>query len=360
MILQNKNILLISPEPWEHVFVSKHHYALHLGKRNNRIFFLNPPSKTEAVAPTKYKNVYAVDYRGFIKGLRFYPSSIQKFFIKRKFEKLQQRCGVDFDIIWSFDNSVFFDFSALPGNVLKLCHIVDSSQYFQFGKAATTADYCFCVTDFLKRDLEKYNRNVVKINHGYAEPEYATSATCQLPGSNSLKAMYAGNLEIPYIDWDLVHTLISDNPSIDFCFAGPISDAYKRALPVSRFQNVHYLGKLEKDSLSRCLQVADVLLLVYKAEAFKEQVANSHKVMEYLASGKVLVATYTDELQSLAAAHLILMSDRNKQLPSIFSKAVQNLWEWNSQEKKQRRVQYAMENTYDKQIDRIERILSGY
>src|SRR5947208_1346282 len=153
MKLKNKNILLISPEPLDHIFVSKHHYATHLAKRGNKIFFLNPPGNFDSISNTHFEGVYSVSYQGFPAGIRFYPSFLQKKIIKRKFNHLQRECNIRFDIIWSFDNSVFFDFSALPSHVIKISHIVDLNQDFQTQKAAITADYCFCTTEAIKHRL---------------------------------------------------------------------------------------------------------------------------------------------------------------------------------------------------------------
>src|SRR4030081_3223301 len=43
--LKNKTILLISPQGWGPMFLSKHHYAIELAKRGNTIYFLNPPGE---------------------------------------------------------------------------------------------------------------------------------------------------------------------------------------------------------------------------------------------------------------------------------------------------------------------------
>lgn len=40
----NKTILIISPEPWGKMMISKHHYALELAKLGNEVYFLNPPN----------------------------------------------------------------------------------------------------------------------------------------------------------------------------------------------------------------------------------------------------------------------------------------------------------------------------
>ena len=41
--LHNKTILLISPQSWGTMFLSKHHYAIELARRGNTVYFLNPP-----------------------------------------------------------------------------------------------------------------------------------------------------------------------------------------------------------------------------------------------------------------------------------------------------------------------------
>ena len=43
MSLKDKVILIISPQPWYQLFVSKHHYAIELAKYGNTVYFLNPP-----------------------------------------------------------------------------------------------------------------------------------------------------------------------------------------------------------------------------------------------------------------------------------------------------------------------------
>ena len=41
--LRDRTILLVSPNEWGAMHVSKHHYALELAERGNRVIFLNPP-----------------------------------------------------------------------------------------------------------------------------------------------------------------------------------------------------------------------------------------------------------------------------------------------------------------------------
>jgi len=353
MELKKKNILLISPEPWDHIFVSKHHYATHLAKKGNNIYFLNPPSDQKKVMTTKYKNVYSVNYKGFPKGLRFYPSLIQQYFIQKMFNRVQKWCNVEFDIVWSFDNSVFFDFSALPKRVLKISHIVDLNQNFKLAQAADTADFCFGVIPLIVSRLKANNEHSFLINHG-VQPFNKTGDKQTVPGNNKLKAMYIGNLKMKFIDWSLLHILVKQNKNVDFIFLGENTTDYSDFFIK---ENVYYLGKVKAEEIPAFLKSSDILLLTY-SEDYYTNYATPHKMMEYLASGKMVVATKTMEYNTLAEKELIIMSEQNSDFPDLFREVITEIEEWNIPEKQNMRKAFALDNTYDRQITRIENIIN--
>lgn len=356
MQLVNKNILLISPEPWNHIFVSKHHYATHLAVRGNKVYFLNPPSKISGCTETEYESVFSVNYKGFIRGLRFFPTFLQRCFIRKKFEQLQKLCQVKFDIVWSFDNSVFFDFSALPKEVYSISHIVDLNQDFEFENAAKTADICFGVCQPILKKLLKCNVDSYFINHGFNNPPEDVNKVI-LPGENKIKAFYGGNLDIKYLDWGLIEKLIDYFKHVDFIFAGPwknieIKNKYLRK------ENFFYLGVINSNEIKKFYSFSDILLILYLYKEFKDQLSNTHKMMEYLGSGKVITATWIEEYSRLVESGLIKMSQTHEQFMENFNEVKNNLDYWNSEELASKREAYALNNTYAKQIEKIEQLLS--
>lgn len=361
MTLKGRTILIISPEPWNHISVSKHHYAVYLAKRRNRVFFLNPPGKRAAVDDTQFVDVLSVHYKGFIKGLKYLPSFVRHLVVKLTYQRLQQLCNTEFDIVWSFDNSVFFDFDALPKQTIKISHIVDLSQNFETKRAAANADYCFCTTEFLKERLLNFNSRVFKIKHGYHFSGTA-DVTLTVPSIRT-RVYYVGNLSIPYIDWILLEEIVDGHQEVDFFFVGPGQDSFSDIVEVRKAKqrvidstNTKFLGAVESDDLSIHYDSADILILVYQ-QCYHKQVANPHKMMEYLGCGRVIVATFTAEYQDVRQKGLMLMSDENSEFPEIFDRALKDLPYWNSQSMQKERKAYAMENTYAKQIDRIEQII---
>lgn len=357
MNLRNKNILLISPEPWSHIFVSKHHYAIHLAELSNQVFFLNPPSGKLSCKETEYKNLYSAEYNGFLKGLRWLPGFLQKIIIRRKFEQLQKLCKTQFDIVWSFDNSVFYDFSALPKQLYCVSHIVDFSQDFQFKQAALTADLCLGVCQSITNKQKQWNLNSHFINHGFNN-QLKINSTISLPGSSKTKVFYAGNLDIEYIDWSIVNRLIAEFPSIDFVFAGPWINASQK-VSYLKHSNFHYVGVLKSTELSAYYQLSDILLITYRNNDFPEQLTNTHKMMGYLGSGKMIAATWTAEYEQLALDGLIKMAKSANEFNEIFKEVISNLAHWNSAKLRQSRIDVANENTYHKQIEKIENLTQG-
>jgi len=356
--LTGKNILLISPEPWDHIFVSKHHYAIHLARRGNKVFFLNPPGESEGVRLSGYENVVSVHYAGFPKGLRFYPGPVQRRVMRDRFLRLQGLCDTRFDIVWSFDNSVFFDFTAFPEDVFTISHIVDLNQNFQLEKAAATARICFATTEQILANLLPANSRSFKINHGFSS--HTPDAALSLPGKAEAKVLYAGNLAMPYIDWSVLHAAVTENSEVDFVFVGPDNpdQTSKNRMKQEVFDasNVHCVGRVPSERLQEYYRAADVLIISYQERYHSDQ-ANPHKMMEYLGSGKVVVATFTGEYEALNASELIVMSGSNHEFPTKLKQVLANLHHWNADSKQELRKQFAQANTYDAQLNRIETLI---
>jgi hypothetical protein len=92
-------------------------------------------------------------------------------------------------------------------------------------------------------------------------------------------------------------------------------------------------------------------LILYDAETYPEQVAAPHKMMDYFASGKPIVATWMEEHRE--HTDLIRMVERQEDFIPAFEEVLENLEEWNAPELQERRKAIAEAQTYDKLLDRI-------
>ena len=290
------------------------------------------------------------------------PSFLAAFIIKKEIKSIEERLLVIFDIIWNFDPSRFFNLNSLSQK-LRICHLVDLNQVFRRVSLAGTSDLCFVTTDFIKRELTKHNSKTFKVGHGCQLPQEEIVQQ-SLPGDNVIKAVYVGNLTIPYIDWEILLLTIEQHSEIDFCFIGPYQNSnisrtdstiVSVIFKLQKRSNVFFMGSFPSQKISGYLIAADMLMLVYKAQDYPEQLANPHKVMEYLASGKVTVATYTDEYKD--KPDLLAMCKSNSEYPALFANVASRLHKYNSPEKLKKRRQFARKSTYKNRIVQIEQII---
>ncbi|MGL1889888.1 MAG: glycosyltransferase [Reichenbachiella sp.] len=349
MKLRDQNILLISPEPWDHIWVSKHHYARTLAEMGAKVVFANPPKNTWSLKQTEFPNLQVLDYPKFIPGLRKLPSFISQRIIKQKLKQIERHCAVCFDIIWSFDNSVFFDFTLLE--TYNISHVVDLNQDFETAKAARTADICLGNTAPIITRLQINNLNAHFINHGLhisSEKE-----PLDLQPTDGLKIGYCGNLDIPYLDWATLEQAFDQLTDCTFYLAGKCvrnQDKLQR-------DNVVYLGQLNASQLKSFYDDMDLLILCYLADDYSDQLANPHKFMEYLASGKPIVSSYTHTYDDIPE---ILMSHKQEEWLSLLKKSLIDYPIWNSKEMSHMRNKIAQDNTYEKQIERIENKINTF
>lgn len=361
-ILNSAYILMISPEPCGGHFVSKHHYAITLAELGHQVYFLNPPRNDlleTQVCETKYKNMWSVSAKQVAKGLRFYPKNLRNFLERRWLEKLEEKIGITFTTIWLFENSRFYDLDFAKER-LKIYHQVDSNQNFHIKSAAQNADICFCVTDFIKMDLSLYNQKVFKISHGINLKQKSSILNIEQENrfNNTTNVAYIGNLNMMYINENILYHLVQQNPTIMFHFIGSYTAKTLLYIRCKKFNNVIWWGSVESSLIPTILKKIDINLLVYRSEEYMEQLANSHKILEYLYSGKVTVATYTDEYKD--KRYLLEMVDDSSIFIDKFEDVVKNLDVYNSKEKQQQRIAFAKSNSYEKQLEKILKYLKQY
>jgi hypothetical protein len=361
MLNSNKSqILIISPEPWDGLFVSKHHYAITLTQLGCEVYFLNPPTaslKNITISNTNYNNLYKVDAPQVFKGLRFFTKKIRNYLEKRWLEKFEVIIGKKFTTIWLFENSRCYDMD-FAEDKLKIYHQVDSNQNFHIKEAASSADICFCVTDFIKRDLQVHAKKVFKISHGINlsnEKKPLSKDDIDKFKKDGIHATCIGNFDATDIHENIFYNLVKSFPNVNFHFVGNYS---KKRSFYNRFKNqknIIWWGRVDSTFIPSILERVDINLLAYRYEDYPEQTANSHKILEYLYSGKVIVATYTDEYKD--KRYLLEMVDSSNDYIQKFSQVINNIDFYNAIEKQQERILFAKNSSYEKRLELIINIL---
>ena len=126
-----KSYLIISPQPWGKMYLSKHNYAIELALAGNTVYFINPPNYQRFSASFSktveevQQNLFVIDYTipSSVYVLRFKARPIHDYFIRKTLIK-QLNSISRFDELWCFEPNIFSGFKGFNARK-KLLFIVD-------------------------------------------------------------------------------------------------------------------------------------------------------------------------------------------------------------------------------------------
>jgi hypothetical protein len=375
MKLNDKTILIISPEYWGINRISKHHYALELAKRNNTVYFLNPPSiildNYDISLKKINKNLIIITYSLYLRGLNLLPNIIRKYFHYIQANNLLKSIKEKIDIVWSFDPYRFQNLTVFRA-ILNIYHAVDIHKTKVELDIANNADIILATSDKILERFVSVKKPKFKINHGLAE-YFIGDENVQINGkkdysneisiNKNIKAGYVGNLFYKYLDVKVFKSIIRQNERVFFYFIGPyeksnlVGDEHNLSFIkfLQNCENVHLIGPKPSTDLPFYLNHLDIFLLCYSGDKNVAEMSNPHKMLEYLSTGKAVVSHYVDEY--IDYPDLIEMVESNRELPIKFKEVVCNIEYYNSPIKSEARKAFAFQNTYMKQLDRIENLI---
>ncbi len=364
---EGKTILIISPDKWSNLRVSKHNYAVKLAELGNRVVFLEPPTldgpKQPQLRKAESDPVELISYNTFVKGERFIPLTLLNMIRRSQAKAINRLIGNNADVVWSFYPSQFFDLSVFQAKI-SIFHPVDKVLSTRYWIAAKNASLVLSVSDYLLKDFAAFNKHAYIINHGIAE-DYAEIAS-QKPSNDSvnssdLKFGYVGNLLRQDIDHPILLKILKQHPTVTFIFWGSYKVSDQTPSKVVEFidqlkslPNVVLKGLTHPAEIAKESPTMDGFLCCYDPEIEVNRASNNHKMLEYLSTGKIVVSHFVEMYAD--KTHLLQMATtyKNNELPLLFKQVVGNLAFWNSVEKQQERKAFALDNTYLKQIIRIE------
>ncbi len=375
---ENKVILILSPEKWGKMMLSKHHYAMELAKKGNKVYFLNPPqgnvSDTIKIERNKIDNLNIITYRKpFYYKLFYHFKPLFDFLFKNKVRKIRKTIGTQIDILWSFDIRGLYNLSSFNSKIIAF-HPVDPVSLKQTEKAARSADIIIGISEKILDSYCKINKPKKFINHGLnrifslkAETSL-NNVKCNI--TQNIKAGYFGNLLRNDINHNLIKQLVSENQNVEFNFWGPIvlkdsnigGSNNEKIISFIKFlhneKNVVIHGALKKEKLVKDIEDIDIFILFYIFAPSSDR-SNAHKLIEYLATGKVIVANLFSTYKDFDELIVMPKEDNDLKLPALFKEVINNLDYYNSPELQKKRIEFALNNTYEKQIERIEKIINS-
>jgi len=375
--LKNKSILLISPQAWGKMFVSKHHYAIELAKQGNTVYFLNPPepsSRKEKItieASDVQQGLFIIHHKlSFPYNIKFHFITLFHALMKGHIKRILKKIGTPIDIVWSFDLGNLYPFQFFPASAFKIFHPVDEPLNETAMQSGKGAQIIFSVTREILEKYSMYNVPAHFINHGVSE-SFLKNSDDPFKIDSIIRVGFSGNLLRNDIDRETFLTIISQNPNIIFeCWGsyemkesniGGSSDiASQRFIQdLKSAPNMILHGAIAPSILAKELNRMDAFLICYDVEKDQSKGTNYHKVMEYLSTGKVVISNNITTYKEMPGL-ISMVSERqhNDNLPILFREVISHLDIYNSPDSIKQRKKFAEENTYKKQLSYIEQILN--
>lgn len=368
------------------MLISKMHYAIELVRKGYKVYFINPPvpaaGKGLATVSEEREggNLVIIDLNT-VAGSLFFRHKLPFVFraINRRYIRaIGKIAGREIDQVWSFNPNLFVDLRLFRAR-RSILLLYDFYRGRHVMKAAASADAIISVSQLILDHYEGAAPPKLLVQHGlgqhfagYAQEriqkgEPDASRTATLNPTPGVKVGYVGNLLRAGMNMVAAIRIISENPGVEFHFWGPYtrvdnnvtsadasiqSDLAEFIEFLQRQANVVLHGVADQPTLARGLFEMDMFLFLYSPRKDINGASNAHKLVEYLSTGKVVVSTY---VSNYSGTSLLEMCDKEDEenLPGIFKKVVDSLPLYNSAGKQRQRIDFALDNTYVRQVDRI-------
>lgn len=370
MVFENKTVLILSQQDWGTMFLSKHHYAVELGKMGNHVYYIEGPNSDMSLAKgqvqiynTEHKNVYYVKHRlSFPLFVKFKLPVVYNFLITHHIKKLVRALPHKVDAVVSFDISNTLPLPAF-GNCSKILIAADDSKDKAAVDAARGAS---AVLSIAKEYLVKYEGCGIPLyNLGHGVASYFINDEISEIVNNPLQIGMSGNFLRKDLDRPTMLRIFNNHPEISFNLWGSYeyatsnlsSDNDANTLlfidALKRLKNVKLRGQVLPRVLAEELKKMDGFLICYDIEKDQSGGTNYHKVLEYLATGKVIVSnnitTYHTEDRLIE-----MPAERNNiNLPALFREVVTNIEKYNTPAQQQKRITYARYHSYVSNLQKI-------
>ncbi|HRP17195.1 MAG TPA: glycosyltransferase [Ginsengibacter sp.] len=371
-----KTIVILSSEPWGKMKLSKMHFAEELATEGNKVFFVNPPRKIESdklcyadsLADNRYITLIYTresERRVFLRQKLFPLYRI----LENRYIKAIKKITGKIDELWCFNPQFIVDISKF-GASKTLLFMYDFYKGKHLMNTTKQSDAILSVAQNILDYFSAVDTPKLLLNHGLASVFIDAMNLHFNKKDDKIRIGYVGNLLRGSIDISSFERIINDNPEIQFNIWGPagLQDNNVSGADVttekqnfiqflSEQKNVVFRGVKTPDVLAKEIQEMDAFLFIYSSEKDMNGAANSHKLMEYLSTGKAVFSTFVSHFKD--SGLLVMDKQGSKDFCEFFNQKIKKLNQYNSPEEQMKRMSFAKDNSYRKQVDRIEKFLES-
>jgi hypothetical protein len=302
-------VLIISPQHWGIMHVSKHHYAIELAKLGHEVYFLEPLEPTWKIGSTRffqkelqYPNLKVLSHTILAPyNLKFHSKVFFDLFMKHHIQKMEKQIG-HFDLVWSFDLTDAIPLKYFNAN-RKIFFAADWPPNKDAIGAAESADLLVSVAQEILDQYPKKHKKLL-VSHGVAQCFIDAGKIPFVKSDEQFRIGMSGNFLRPDIDRPVLLDIIRSFPDILFeCFGayesknsnlGGANDqdtiTFIEALKTAPNVILHAMVNPEKLAVE--LRRMDAFLICYDLGKDQSRGTNYHKVSEYLVYGRPIVSNY--------------------------------------------------------------------
>ena len=362
--LKGQRILVVSPQPWNHIALSKHHYASELARRGNDVFFLGPPdagslrTEVDVAGLDDVEGLAVVDWTvPFPLSLRFHARGIYDLLMARALRRVRASLGGELDAVWCFDLNLYTNLRKFGARRAVYFPVDPVSERYQVGPGRT-ADLILSVSDTILSSFGGVSTPRSRVGHGLAEAFADVAQSGAASSDAPLRVGYVGNLDHPALDREVLAEAIRQLPHVEFHLWGPGTLEEEAGAAWRAFPNVVLRGVVATRVLACEVQAMDAFVLAYRADRSYD-CSNSHKILEYLSTGRVVVASHLSEYAGRDDLVLMTPPGDNSGLPALLADVLARRALHNAPLRQGQRRAYALDHTYARQLDRIAGLLSA-
>ncbi len=328
-MVQSLTLVVTSAVPWQGATARPHHFAKELASRGWDVLYVNGP--VTWLSPLKNPGLRSRNFLLPRQSLQTLPlptgsgqlrvltpvASLPFGNLYRWINRLNQRLLAT-QIRFATDKPVVL-LPMLPNSVDLLPHLtplatlydcVDLHSHFPGFVNPTLVDtmerdlvyasrVVFATATALKARLSPYHNDVRLIPNAAEVALFRTATTVKLhPLLAEIpepRVGFVGGLGA-WVDYALIAAMAKSRPEIQFVLVGP---RHADVSPLNHLQNVHLLGLQPYQELPRFLQGFAVTLHAFVNNELTRSV-NPIKIYEYLAAGREVIATRSEELEPLS------------------------------------------------------------
>ena len=211
------------------------------------------------------------------------------------------------------------------------------------------SDYAMANSAYLTEYLAQYNENAIDVGQGCNTTLFNAETQQNVPKDLSdikgIKIGYVGALNSLRLDLDGIISIAKSNPQWQVILVGPEDEDFTNS-ELHKLGNVHFLGQKELSDLPKYIAGFDVCINPQKVNMVT--IGNYPlKIDEYLNMGKPVVATKTKAMKIFD--QYVYLAESCKDYPKLIALALDE----DSENKREERIQFASQHTWQNSVGKI-------